>query len=160
MHKNLPLKVVLSRIGEPTPEEHQAASIALDTAQSIFDFWQSVISSKPDFEPEKENLVAILLDTKLRPQGYHLVSLGTLNECTAHPREIFRSVIVGNSFAFVLAHNHPSGSPDPSDADRRLTATLRDGAALLQINLLDHVIIGNPGPDHLPFFSFRNAGLL
>ena len=160
MNKNLPLKVVLSRIGEASPEECQAASIALDTAQSIFNFWQSVISSKPDFEPEKENLIAILLDTKLRPTGYHLVALGSLCECTAHPREIFRPVIVANSFAFALAHNHPSGVPDPSDADRRLTATLRDGANLLQINLLDHVVIGKHSPDHPPFYSFRNAGLL
>jgi len=160
MKKKLPLKVVLSRIGEPTPEEHQAANMALDMAQAIYDFWQSVISSKPDFEPEKENLVAIMLDTKLRPNGYHLVALGSLCECTAHPREIFRPVIVANSFAFVLAHNHPSGIPDPSDADRRLTATLRDAAGLLQINLLDHVIIGAPAPDRLPFYSFRNAGVL
>lgn len=160
MKRNLPLKFVLSRIGEATPEEHQAASIALDTAQSIFDFWQSVISSKPDFEPDKENLIAILLDAKLRPKGYHLVALGSLCECTAHPREIFRPVIVANSYAFVLVHNHPSGSPDPSDADRRLTANLRDGAGLLQVQLLDHVIIGTPAPDRSPFFSFRNAGLL
>ena len=160
MNKNLPLKFVLSRVGEATPEECQAACSALDTAQSIFDFWQSVISSKPDFEPEKENLVAIMLDTKLRPTGYHLVALGSLCECTAHPREIFRPVIVANSFAFVLAHNHPSGTPDPSDADRRLTATLRDTAGLLQINLLDHVVIGKHSPDHPPFYSFRNAGLL
>jgi DNA repair protein RadC len=132
----------------------------LDTAQAIFDFWQSIISSKPDFETEKENLVAILLDTKLRPKGYHLVALGSLNECTAHQREIFRPVIVHNSFAFILAHNHPSGIPDPSDADRRLTAALRDGAALLQINLIDHLVIGSPGSDHPPFYSFRNAGLL
>ena len=160
MNKNLPLKVVLSRIGEPTPEEHRASSIALDNAQAIFDFWQSVIGSKPDFEPEKENLIAILLDAKLRPKGYHLVALGSLNECTAHPREIFRPVIVQNSFAFVLAHNHPSGVPQPSEADRRLTAKLRDGAELLQISFIDHVVIGKHSPDHPPFYSFRNAGLL
>jgi len=112
------------------------------------------------YETEKENLVAILLDTKLRPKGYHLVALGSLNECTAHPREIFRPVIVHNSFAFILAHNHPSGVPQPSEADRRLTAKLRDGADLLQINFIDHVIIGSHAPSHLPFYSFRNAGLL
>ena len=160
MSRNLPLKVVLSRIGEPTLEEHRASSIALDNAEAIFDFWQLVISSKPDFEPEKENLVAIMLDTKYRPKGYHLVALGSLSECVAHPREIFRPVIVQNSFAFVLAHNHPSGIPDPSDADRRLTAKLRDGADLLQINFIDHVVVGTPAPDRPPFYSFRNAGLL
>ncbi len=160
MNRNLPLKVVLARIGEPTPEEHQASSIALDNARAIFDFWQSVISSKPDFEPEKENLVAIMLNTKYRPKGYHLVALGSLSECVAHPREIFRPVIVQNSFAFVLAHNHPSGDPQPSEADRRLTAKLREGADLLQINCIDHVVIGSQSPDRPPFFSFRNAGLL
>lgn len=160
MNRNLPLKFVLSRIGEPTPEECRASRKPLDTAQAIYDFWQSVISSKAEFEPEKENLIVILLDTKLRPKGYHLVALGSLTECDAHPREIFRPVIVASAFAFVLVHNHPSGCPDPSDADRHLTANLRDGAGILQIRLLDHVVIGSPSPDRPPFFSFRSAGLL
>lgn len=160
MKASLPLKVVLNRVGEATLEEYGAARTVLDTPQSIYDFWQAVIIPKPEFEAEKENLIVILLDTKLRPKGYHLVALGSLNECVAHPREIFRSVIVASAYGFVLSHNHPSGDPSPSSADRQLTAKLREGAALLQINFLDHVVIGGIDPTRLPFFSFRDAGLL
>ena len=60
----------------------------------------------------------------------------------------------------IVAHNHPSGDADPSHADRQLTAKLREGAALLQINFTDHVIIGSPSPNRQPYFSFRDAGLL
>ena len=128
--------------------------------QDIFEFWQNVIASKPDFEPDKEHLFTILLDAKLRPKCYHLTALGSLNECTAHPREIFRVAIVSSAFGLVVAHNHPSGDADPSHADRQLTAKLRDAAALLQINFTDHVIIGSPSPNRQPYFSFRDAGLL
>ena len=160
MKSYLPLKVVLHRVGEPTLDEYGASRTPLDGPRAIYDFWQTVIQSRPDFEPEKEHLVVIMLDTKLRPKGFHLVALGTLNECTAAPREIFRPVIVEASYAFILAHNHPSGSPDPSAADRRLTQSLREGAGILQIQMLDHVVIGRPDHACLPFFSFRDAGLL
>jgi len=160
MKPTLPLRIVLSRVGEATLEEYAASRMVLDTPQTIYDFWNSVIHSKPDFEAEKEHLIVLLLDTKLRPKGYHIVAIGSLNECVAHPREIFRPVIVASAYAFVLAHNHPSGDPSPSEADRRLTAKLREGAALLQINILDHVVIGGNEPSRLPYFSFRDAGLL
>jgi DNA repair protein RadC len=160
MKSYLPLKVVLHRVGEPLLEDYGASRVPLDSPQLIFEFWQSVIASKPEFEPEKENLFVILLDAKLRPKCYHLTALGSLNECTAHPLSIFRPAIVDAAYAFVLAHNHPSGEPQPSEADRRLTNSLRKGAALLQIKFLDHVVIGQPSASNLPFFSFREAGLL
>ena len=104
--------------------------------------------------------MAILLDTKLRPFGYHIVSVGTINETIAHPREIFRAAIVGAAYGIVLMHNHPSGDPAPSNADRRMTSTMLEASSLLQINLLDHVINGASDGERLPFFSFRDAGLL
>ena len=160
MNTSTPLKIVICRVGEPSLEEFGASRVSLDSPQSIFSFWQNVIKSKPDFEPDKEHLVAILLDTKLRPKGYHLVALGTLNECTAHAREIFRPVIIDSAYAFILAHNHPSGDPQPSNADRLLTSRIREGADLLQITFIDHVIVGSPSTDCLPYYSFRDAGLL
>ena len=157
MKSYLPLKFVLRRVGEP---DYCGSRVPLDSPHLIFEFWKNVIASKPDFELEKEALFVILLDAKLRPKGYHLTALGSLNECTAHPREIFRVAIVSSAFGLVVAHNHPSGDADPSHADRQLTAKLRDAAALLQINFTDHVIIGSPSPNRQPYFSFRDAGLL
>ncbi len=108
----------------------------------------------------KESLRIVLLDTKLRLLRTEEVSLGTLNECLAYPRDIFRPVISYNAYAFILVHNHPSGDPTPSDGDRRLTARLLDGARLIQLNFFDHIIVGVPGEGRMPYYSFREAGLI
>ena len=84
-----------------------------------------------------------------------LISTGTVNESLAHPREIFKPAIASSAYAFILSHNHPSGDPSPSEADRQLTRRVAHAARLLQIHFLDHVICGRPG-----FFSFQGAGLL
>ena len=108
----------------------------------------------------RESLRAVLLDTKYFLIRIEEISLGSLNESIAHPREIFRSAIVHSAFAMIVVHNHPSGDPTPSTADRQLTRRLVEAAALLQIRLLDHVIIGNSDNGRLPYFSFNEAGLM
>ena len=109
---------------------------------------------------ERESLRVILLDTKLHFMRVEEISLGSLNETTAHPREILRPALIHAAFAFVLVHNHPSGDPTPSDADRRMTRKLIEASALLQIRMNDHVIIGAPLPGRLPYFSFAEAGMM
>jgi DNA repair protein RadC len=108
----------------------------------------------------KESLRVVLLDTKLRLLRSEEVSLGSLNECLAHPREILRPAVLHNAYAFILVHNHPSGDPAPSDADRRLTVRIAEAARLMQVNFSDHIIIGSPAPGRSPFFSFREAGII
>ena len=108
----------------------------------------------------KESLRVVLLDTKLRLMRVEEVSLGSLNECLAHPRDILRPAISHNAYGFILVHNHPRGDPSPSEADRRLTVRISEAARLLQVNLLDHLIIGTPAPGRLPYFSFRDAGVI
>ena len=108
----------------------------------------------------KESLQIILLDTKLQLIRFEEISLGSINESIAHPRDIFRPAILFSAYAVILVHNHPSGDPSPSDADRRITHRLNEVAALLQIKFFDHVIIGSPDNHRLPYFSFREAGLL
>ena len=100
-----PLKVVLNRIGEPCLAHYGAARTPLDTPEKAHAFWGEIIAQEPSFESDKEHLVAILLDTKLRPIGYHVVSVGTINEAIAHPREIFRAAIVAAAYGLVLMHN-------------------------------------------------------
>ncbi len=69
--------------------------------------------------------------------------------------------IVHKAYGFVLAHNHPSGDPRPSDADKVLTKRLKEGAQILGLNFMDHVIIGMPGENRgQPYFSFRESGML
>ena len=108
----------------------------------------------------KESVRVVLLDAKLRLLRVEEVSLGSLNECLAHPREILRPAVMHNAYAFILVHNHPSGDPSPSEADRRLTVRMADAARLLQVTFSDHVIIGSPAPGHAPYFSFREAGII
>ena len=127
----------------------------LDTPERIYEvFGQEFLALR------RESLRAILLDTKLRLLLVEEIALGSINECVAHPREIFRPAIIHCAYALVVVHNHPSGDPQPSGADRRMTASLREAAALLQINLIDHMILGSSDGGRLPYFSFRDAGLL
>ena len=108
----------------------------------------------------QEVLRIVLLDAKRRPISFIDVTKGTLNESLAHPREIFRVVISNSAYAFVLAHNQPSGDPAPSKCDMRLTRGLAEGAVILQLNMLDHVIIGQPCNSQQGYFSFKEAGLM
>ncbi|MDP9292394.1 MAG: DNA repair protein RadC [Verrucomicrobiota bacterium] len=108
----------------------------------------------------KESLRIILLDTRYHLLRIEEVALGSLNESIAHPREIFRPALIYSAFAIIVVHNHPSGDPSPSEADHRLTRRLADAAQLLQINLLDHIIIGAPRSTGTPYFSFKESGVL
>lgn len=108
----------------------------------------------------KESLRAILLDTRYHLLRIEEIALGSLNESIAHPREIFRPAIIYSAYAVIVVHNHPSGDPSPSEADHRLTRRLAEAAQLLQINLLDHIIIGAPADHRTPYFSFKEAGIL
>lgn len=152
-------RIVITRIGELSAHGYAAQSRALDSPDSVCRYWRDVIETQSDHEPDKETLVSILLGTRLRPVGYHEVSRGTVNESLAHPREILRPAVIEAAHGFVLVHNHPSGDPAPSEADRRLTRRIQEAAKLIQIELLDHVIVGNPAATP-PYFSFREAALL
>src|SRR5947207_3552723 len=108
----------------------------------------------------KESLRVILLDTRYHLIKVEEVSLGSVNESIAHPRDVFRPALIYSAYAVVVVHNHPSGDPSPSQADHSLTRRLREAAELLQIKLLDHVIIGAPAEGRLPYFSFKEMGAL
>ena len=108
----------------------------------------------------KESLRVLLLDTRYHLIGTEQVSLGSVNESIAHPRDVFRPAVVASAYAVIVVHNHPSGDPSPSQSDHSLTRRLVEAAELLQIKLLDHVIIGAPAEGRQPYFSFKEAGVL
>jgi DNA repair protein RadC len=107
-----------------------------------------------------ESLRVILLDTRYRLLHIEEVSLGSLNESIAHPREIFRPALTYSAHAVIVVHNHPSGDASPSQTDHSLTRRLAEAAELLQIKLLDHIIIGAPSEGGPGYFSFKEAGVL
>lgn len=108
----------------------------------------------------KESLRVLLLDARYNLMREEEISLGSLNESIAHPREIFKPAITHSAFAVLVVHNHPSGDPSPSEADRRLTRRIAEASQILQITVLDHIIIGAPAEGRAPYFSFREAGML
>ena len=108
----------------------------------------------------KESLRVILLDTRYHLIRIEEVSIGSVNESIAHPRDVFRPALVSSAYAVIVVHNHPSGDPSPSQTDHSLTRRLAEAAELLQIKLLDHIIIGAPSEQGTGYFSFKEAGVL
>ncbi len=91
----------------------------------------------------QERFATVMLDIKNRPIATKVITIGTATETLAHPREIFREAIRHSAARLIIAHNHPSGSLDPSPEDLHLTRQLLQAATLLGIPLLDHLILGN-----------------
>lgn len=91
---------------------------------------------------EREAFCLLLLDNRHRVLGEPLVSLGSLEQAQVHPREVFRAALSLPTAAVIVAHNHPSGDPTPSEADLALTRRLQAGAELLGLRFLDHIIVG------------------
>lgn len=108
----------------------------------------------------KESLRAVLLDSRYHLMRVEEISLGSLSESIAHPREVFRPALIYSAYALILVHNHPSGDPTPSAADIRMSRLMGDASKLLQVKLLDHVIIGAPSEGRRPYYSFKEAGVL
>jgi DNA repair protein RadC len=132
----------------------QAALEAMDSPERVYEFCLDMSSLN------QEVLRVILLDAKFRVITKVDVFKGSLNESLAHPREIFRAALVHSAYALVVVHNHPSGDPAPSEADIRLTRRLSEAARILQVQLVDHVIVGSTIAGKSPYFSFKESGAI
>jgi DNA repair protein RadC len=105
-------------------------------------YWRQNIPKADWYDPMKEALVVLVLNTRKRIIGHNLVALGSLDTCPVVPLSVFRPVIVAAGSSLVLVHNHPSGDPAPSDADIKVTRDLLRAGQLLKIEVVDHIIIG------------------
>ena len=147
----------LTRVREAAP------SRKIDAPELAYAYWREVIACAGWYQENREHVAVLLLNTRHNIEGHALVAVGSINECVAGPREILAPVLCGCAYGFILLHNHPSGDPSPSSADRALTRRISEGAALLDVKLVDHVIAGraDPGdPGREPYFSFREMGLI
>jgi DNA repair protein RadC len=106
-------------------------------------------------ELKKEQFMALLLDTRRRLIRLSTIAVGSLAATVVHPRELFKEAIAASASAVIVAHNHPSGDPEPSSQDIALTQRLVEAGALLGIEVLDHLIIGSG-----EFVSLRAGGWL
>jgi len=91
---------------------------------------------------EREVFAAVMLDTRHRMIEYVELFQGTIDGAEVHPREVVRRALRCNAAALIVAHNHPSGSTDPSAADRAVTSRLKQALALVEVRLLDHIVVG------------------
>ena len=103
---------------------------------------------------DREQFLVCGLDAKHAIIGVNIVSIGSLTLAIVHPREVFKPLILMNAAAWIYAHNHPScGDPTPSHEDRVLTSRLKQGADLLGITLLDHLVLTDER-----YYSFADQG--
>ncbi len=129
----------------------------LDRAKLVFEHLQPIVVGL-----EVEKFWVLCLNRKNRLIKCVEVTSGTATAALAHPREVYRAAIREAASAVICAHNHPSGDPAPSAPDLHVTRQLREASRAVEIELIDHVIIGRPGTDPLGrgYFSFREAGML
>lgn len=103
----------------------------------------------------QETFVVLYLDQSGCLKHHGILSQGGITATIVDPRLIFKKALEESAVSIIISHNHPSGSPQPSKADEALTKKIKEGAAYLDIRLLDHIIVGDKG-----YFSFANEGLL
>lgn len=103
----------------------------------------------------RERFVALWLNATNKVQGYEIISEGILNALLVAPREVFRGAIVATAASIILAHNHPSGNPDPSLEDKHITKQIVESGKIIGINVHDHIIFAFDS-----YTSFAERGLL
>ena len=123
----------------PVPEE----MLLCDTPEKAVEYWRLHVATAEHFDPERECFVVLFLNTRRRVKGHQLISIGTMDTLLVEARSVFRGAVIGAAAAIVLLHNHPSGQPEPSEADIKVTRDLIRAGQLLKVDVLDHVIVGN-----------------
>lgn len=135
-------------------DELQSESPVLDNPENVVSLLRA-----HNLVKNTETLQVLLLNTRHRLIRVEEIADGTLDTLLVHPREVFKAAIAAHAHAIVLAHNHPSGDPSPSDADIKVTRDLIRAGQLLKIEVLDHVIIGRPTKERVrDYVSLRELG--
>jgi DNA repair protein RadC len=135
-------------------DEVRSESPVLDSPDAI-----ARVLREQNRRAEVETFQVVLLNIRRRLIDVREISQGTLDTLLVHPREVFKPAIAANAAAVVLAHNHPSGDPTPSEADIKVTRDLISAGQLLKIDVLDHVILGRATTERTKdFVSLRELG--
>lgn len=131
--------------------------VELSSPKAVCDIIKDILLAEEKLDKGKEHLWVIGVNSKNTIVYIELVHLGALDYCIIDPTQIFRTAIYYNSASIIIAHNHPSGNPFPSQHDTELTKQIKKGGEYLSIPLLDHVIIGN---NTNKYYSFQKRGIL
>jgi len=103
---------------------------------------------------DKEVFAVMMLDSQHRLNEFRELFFGTIDSASVYPREVVKAVLEANAAAVIFAHNHPSGNPEPSKADKDITKRLSDALGLIDVRVLDHIVVGETST------SFAERGLL
>lgn len=149
-----PARIALLQAVLALGERHAAAGIAdrplLSDTRAVRHYLQHKLAGH-----EREVFACLLLDTRHRLVGFETLFLGSVDRASVHPREVLKCALAHNAAAVILAHNHPSGHPEPSPSDLRLTEELRALLAHIDVRVIDHVVVG-----HGATVSMAERGLL
>jgi DNA repair protein RadC len=110
----------------------------LSSPQTVQDYLRLQLS-----EQQREIFCGLFLNSQHQLIEYRELFLGTIDSCSVYPREVVKAALRLNAAAIIFAHNHPSGVPEPSAADRRITEQLKNALALLDVRVLDHFVVGD-----------------
>lgn len=130
--------------------EELQTGVAFESPRAVREYLQLFLGHKP-----YESFAVIFLDVKNRLISAEEMFRGTLTQTSVYPREIVKAALAHNAASVILAHNHPSGAPEPSPADRSLTQALKQALALVDVRVLDHFVVAGT-----QLFSFAEKGLL
>ena len=134
--------------------EESRPECSLSSSSAVFDLL------KGDAQADREWLQALYLDPKNHLIRQSLEGIGTIDSSAVYPREIAKHALMTSATTVILAHNHPSGDPEPSLCDREVTRDITFALRTLQIKLLDHIIIGAKINGSQQYFSFADQGLI
>lgn len=135
----------LSKRQELTKEENKEFNVNVESPKSAIELLRDKLQ-----DYKKEHFKIIMLNSRNKVINIEDVSVGTLNTSLVHPREVFEPAIRHHSASVIIVHNHPSGDPEPSDDDLKMTKKLVESGKILSIEVVDHIIIGKDG-----YFSFK-----
>jgi DNA repair protein RadC len=124
--------------------------VAMASPKDTTDYLKLKLAERP-----YEVFGVIFADNRHRVITLEEMFRGTIDGASVHPREVVKRALQLNAASVILFHNHPSGNPEPSEADKRITARLKEALALIEIRVLDHVIVGG-----METFSFAERGYL
>jgi len=149
MHTAVLIKLVKD-MGSMYLKEKAKEKPQITCTRELLDYCRTAIGGLKD-----ERFCVIYLDAQNKITGMETIQEGIVNQAVVYPRKVLENALEQKASAIILVHNHPSGNVKPSDADIKLTKTIRDTARMLDILVHDHVIVGENR-----FFSFREEGLM
>lgn len=149
-HENIFGIKLFQALSERFAKEKIPKKILLDSPETVVGYLQKKIGGL-----KKENFYILAIDTRNNLINTQEISVGSLTASIVHPREVFKEAIRSSAASIILAHNHPSGDPEPSEDDLTITKRLAEAGKIMGIDVLDHIIVTKS-----KVFSFKEKKLI